>query len=86
MKKGIPILRLSSVKNAAASEYGAVFVMQIGGRLKTAKSTTAGAPDYDDWRLNGDILVYNRVLESAFEILFYGNKGRQEKPAFPVKG
>ena len=46
--------------------------MQIGGRLKNGEKHDGRAPDYDDWRLNGDILVYNRVLESAFEISSMG--------------
>lgn len=59
-------------ENAAAREYGAVFVMQIGGRLKNGEKHDGRAPDYDDWSLNGDIIVYNRVLESGFEISSMG--------------
>ena len=59
-------------ENAAAKEYGAVFVMQIGGRLKNGEKHDGRAPDYDDWKLNGDILVYNRVLDSAFELSSMG--------------
>ena len=56
----------------AAKEYGAVFLMQIGGKLKDGKKHDGRAPDYDDWSLNGDILLYNRVLDSAFEISSMG--------------
>ena len=59
-------------ENAAAKEYGAVFVMQIGGRLKNGEKHDGRAPDYDDWSLNGDILLYNKVLDSAFEISSMG--------------
>ena len=56
----------------AAKEYGAVFLMQIGGKLKSGKKHDGRAPDYDDWTLNGDILLYNKVLDSAFEISSMG--------------
>lgn len=59
-------------ENAAAKEYGAVFVMKIGGRLKSGEKHDGRAPDYDDWSLNGDILVYNPMLDSAFEISSMG--------------
>ena len=51
---------------------GAVFVTQIGGALKSGEKHDGRAPDYDDWSLNGDILVYYPVLERAFEISSMG--------------
>ena len=59
-------------ENAAAREYGTVFLMQIGGALKSGKPHDGRAPDYDDWTLNGDLLVYNEVLDSAFELSSMG--------------
>ncbi len=56
----------------AAKQYGAVFIMQIGGRLKNGEKHDGRAPDYDDWTLNGDILLYNRVLDIPFEISSMG--------------
>jgi aspartate--ammonia ligase len=56
----------------AAKEYGAVFIMQIGGKLKSGKKHDGRAPDYDDWSLNGDIVLYNRVLDIPFEISSMG--------------
>ncbi len=56
----------------AVKEYGAVFLMQIGGRLKNGEKHDGRAPDYDDWTLNGDILLHNKVLDSAFEISSMG--------------
>ncbi len=53
-------------------EYGAVFLMQIGDRLKSGEKHDGRAPDYDDWSLYGDILIYNRVLDIAFEISSMG--------------
>ena len=48
---------------AAAKKHGAVFLMQIGGKLKSGNKHDGRAPDYDDWSLNGDILVYYPVLD-----------------------
>lgn len=67
-----PDLTPKEREDAAAKEYGAVFVMQIGGKLKSGEKHDGRAPDYDDWRLNGDIVVYNRVLDSAFEVSSMG--------------
>ena len=49
-----------------------VFLMQIGDTLKSGKKHDGRAPDYDDWKLNGDILFYNEVLDCAFEISSMG--------------
>lgn len=51
---------------------GAVFVEQIGGRLRSGEKHDGRAPDYDDWTLNGDILVYDPVIDCAFEISSMG--------------
>ena len=57
---------------AAAKEYGAIFIMQIGGKLKSGKIHDGRAPDYDDWSLNGDIIVYYPVLDIALELSSMG--------------
>lgn len=67
-----PELSSKERENAAAKEYGALFLMQIGSKLKSGKKHDGRAPDYDDWSLNGDILVYNRVLDASFEISSMG--------------
>lgn len=59
-------------ENAIVKECGAVFLMQIGDRLKSGEKHDGRAPDYDDWKLNGDLLVYNRVLDSALELSSMG--------------
>lgn len=65
----------------ACREYGAVFVVGIGGALGDGSLHDGRAPDYDDWSsepeagrpgLNGDILVYNRVLDVPFELSSMG--------------
>ena len=53
-------------------EKGAVFLMQIGGKLSTGEPHDGRAPDYDDWKLNGDILVYYPVLDIALELSSMG--------------
>lgn len=53
-------------------EKGAVFLMQIGDLLASGKPHDGRAPDYDDWSLNGDILVYYPVLDIAFELSSMG--------------
>ncbi len=53
-------------------KYGTVFIMQIGGMLKSGKPHGTRAPDYDDWSLNGDILLWNEVLDNALEISSMG--------------
>ncbi len=57
---------------AAAKEYGAYFLMQIGGKLKSGALHDGRAPDYDDWSLNGDIIVYYPVLDIALELSSMG--------------
>ena len=49
-----------------------VFLMQIGKKLRSGTRHDGRAPDYDDWELNGDILMWNPVLKRAFEISSMG--------------
>ena len=72
IKEKYPQLTPKERENAVAKELGAVFIMQIGGRLKSGEKHDGRAPDYDDWTLNGDIVVYNRVIDSAFELSSMG--------------
>lgn len=55
-----------------ALKYKAVFLMQIGKELSNGKKHDMRAPDYDDWNLNGDILVYNPVLDDVLELSSMG--------------
>jgi aspartate--ammonia ligase len=52
--------------------HGAVFIENIGGTLRSGEKHDGRSPDYDDWELNGDILLWNEVLEIAFEITSMG--------------
>lgn len=51
---------------------GAVCIMQIGDALSDGKPHDGRAPDYDDWSLNADILVYYPVLDIALELSSMG--------------
>ncbi len=53
-------------------EKGAVFLMQVGKMLSNGERHDGRAPDYDDWELNGDILVYYPVLDIALELSSMG--------------
>ena len=53
-------------------EHGIVFIMQIGGALKSGAPHDSRAPDYDDWLLNGDIMLWNPILDRALEISSMG--------------
>lgn len=55
-----------------AKENGAVFIMQIGGALASGERHDGRAPDYDDWKLNGDIIVYYPLLDIALELSSMG--------------
>jgi aspartate--ammonia ligase len=55
-----------------------VFLMQIGKTLRSGSKHDGRAPDYDDWDLNGDIIMWNPVLESRFEISSMGIRVDEE--------
>jgi aspartate--ammonia ligase len=68
-------------ENAVVKEHKAVFIIGIGGKLSNGESHDGRAADYDDWStvneegyegLNGDLLLWNPVLESAFEVSSMG--------------
>lgn len=55
-----------------ARDKGAVFLMKIGDKLSNGEKHDGRAPDYDDWELNGDIIVYYPVLDSSLELSSMG--------------
>ena len=67
-----PDLDAKGREREAVKKYGAVFLSQIGGELKSGKKHDGRAPDYDDWTLNGDIIVYYPVLDISFEVSSMG--------------
>ncbi len=67
-----PALSGKEREKAITKECGAVFIMQIGGALKSGNPHDGRAPDYDDWTLNGDIIVYYPVLDIPLELSSMG--------------
>ena len=59
-------------ENAITKEHMTVFIMQIGDLLSNGEKHDGRSPDYDDWKLNGDILFYDDVLDCAMEISSMG--------------
>ena len=59
-------------ENAYVKQHKTVFIMQIGDKLRSGKPHDNRAPDYDDWKLNGDLLFWNDVLGCAIEISSMG--------------
>lgn len=67
-----PDLTAKERENAYTKEHKTVFIMEIGDVLASGKKHDGRAPDYDDWKLNGDILIWDDVLDVAIEISSMG--------------
>ena len=67
-----PMLTPKEREHAIAKLKGAVFIMQIGGDLKSGEKHDGRAPDYDDWTLNGDIIVDYPMLGIGLELSSMG--------------
>jgi aspartate--ammonia ligase len=76
-----PELTPKEREHKVAEQYGAVFIIGIGGKLSDGEPHDGRAPDYDDWSteneegywgINGDIIVWNPVLKCAFELSSMG--------------
>lgn len=72
LEDSYPELSPKERENAYLKEHGTAFIIGIGGALKSGKPHDGRAPDYDDWALNGDIMVYNELLGCAFEVSSMG--------------
>lgn len=79
--KEYPTLSVKDREREAAKKYGAIFIIGIGGALSNGEKHDGRAADYDDWTtesekgykgLNGDIILWNGVLDNAFEISSMG--------------
>ena len=79
--KEYPTLSAKEREYEAAKKYGAIFIIGIGGALSNGEKHDGRAPDYDDWTtetetgykgLNGDIVLWNEILNNAFEISSMG--------------
>ena len=67
-----PELSPGERENKFAKEKGAIFISQIGKVLNSGQKHDGRAPDYDDWNLNGDLIMWNPVLESSLELSSMG--------------
>ena len=65
--------------------HGTTFLMKIGDTLKSGERHGGRAPDYDDWSLNGDILLWNDVLGRAFEISSMGIRVDEDALKYQLK-
>ncbi len=59
-------------EKAFVKEKGAIFIMKIGDKLANGERHDGRAPDYDDWGLNGDLILYHNLLDIAFEVSSMG--------------
>ena len=67
-----PELTSKERENAITKEHKAVFILGIGDTLKSGEKHDGRSPDYDDWKLNGDILFYDPLFDSAIELSSMG--------------
>ncbi|MFI3254059.1 MAG: aspartate--ammonia ligase [Eubacteriales bacterium] len=72
-------------ENLIAKEYGTVFIMGVGHKLKSGEAHDGRAPDYDDWNLNGDIVVWNETLQIGLELSSMGIRVSPESLAEQLK-
>jgi len=67
-----PDLTPKERENRFVKEHKTVFIIGIGGALRSGKPHDSRAPDYDDWTLNGDIFFYDELLDCALELSSMG--------------
>ncbi|MGI6545817.1 MAG: aspartate--ammonia ligase [Fastidiosipilaceae bacterium] len=67
-----PSLTPKEREHRFVKEHHTTFLLQIGGKLRSGQPHDRRAPDYDDWRLNGDLLMYNPILDEALELSSMG--------------
>nr|WP_246241215.1 aspartate--ammonia ligase [Anaerocolumna sedimenticola] len=67
-----PDLSAKERETAFVREKKAIFIMKIGGTLINGERHDGRAPDYDDWNLNGDLILYHNLLDIAFEVSSMG--------------
>ena len=67
-----PNLTMKEREYEITKKYGSVFIMQIGCKLKSGLPHDGRAADYDDWSLNGDLMIYYKDLDIALEMSSMG--------------
>ncbi len=80
-----PDLSRQEREDRIAKERGAVFLMNIGDRLSNGEPHDGRAPDYDDWHLNGDIIVWYPVLGHSLELSSMGIRVDEDSLAEQLK-
>lgn len=78
MEDRYPDLTPKQREDAITEEKRAVFIKKIGGKLNSGERHDGRAPDYDDWELNGDIVLWNDILGCSFEISSMGIRVDEE--------
>ena len=82
MENLYPEKRTKEREHLIAKEKGAVFISQIGKKLKSGNTHDGRSPDYDDWELNGDIILWYEPLNISLELSSMGirvDKNSMEK-------
>lgn len=73
-----PDLSSEEREDVIVREKKAVFIIGIGDNLKSGKPHDLRSPDYDDWNLDGDLLVYDAAIDRAIEISSMGIRVDEE--------
>lgn len=80
-----PKLSPSEREAEVCKKHGTVFVIGIGNKLSNGIPHDSRAPDYDDWQLNGDLLVYNKVLNYYIELSSMGIRVDDKSMLYQLK-
>ena len=80
-----PNLTMKEREYEITKEFGAVFIMQIGAKLKSGLPHDGRAADYDDWKLNGDLMIYDNDLDIALELSSMGIRVDSESIQSQIK-
>lgn len=85
LEKKYPNLTRKERENIFTKEYKAVFLMHIGGKLLDGLPHDGRASDYDDWKLNGDLLLWYEPLQIALELSSMGIRVDEKSLIYQLK-
>ena len=80
-----PKLSPSEREAEICKKHGTVFVIGVGDKLSNGIPHDSRAPDYDDWKLNGDLLVYDKVLDYCVELSSMGIRVDEKSMLYQLK-
>ena len=80
-----PDLEPSQRENELAKQLGAIFIIGIGDELRSGKRHDNRAPDYDDWALNGDLIVWYPLLNRSIELSSMGIRVNKEAMLYQLE-